>query len=45
MELVLDWRLKYRRADDLAALYGTLGGSVTVEAEPTGSNLFAVIRP
>ena len=45
MELVLDWRLRYRTADDLTALYGTLGGSLTVEAEPTGSNLFAVIRP
>ena len=45
MELVLDWRLRYRTAADLTALYGTLGGNVTVEAEPTGSNLFAVIRP
>jgi extracellular factor (EF) 3-hydroxypalmitic acid methyl ester biosynthesis protein len=44
MELVLDWRLRYRTADDLTALYGPLGGNMTVEAEPTGSNLFAVIR-
>lgn len=45
MELILDWRLRYRTANDLTALYGTLGGNLTVEAEPTGSNLFAVITP
>ena len=44
MELVLDWRLRYRTADDLTALYGALDGDMTLEAEPTGSNLFAVIR-
>lgn len=44
MELVLDWRLRYRTAADLTALYGTLGSDMTVEAEPTGTNLFAVIR-
>ena len=44
MELILDWPLYHRSADDLRRLLGDLGTGMTVEQEATGVNLFAVIR-
>jgi hypothetical protein len=43
MELILDWPLQHRSADDLSRLFGDLGSNMTVEQEATGVNLFAVI--
>jgi extracellular factor (EF) 3-hydroxypalmitic acid methyl ester biosynthesis protein len=43
MELVLDWPLYHRSADDLRSLFGDLGRGMTVEREAAGVNLFAVI--
>jgi hypothetical protein len=43
MELILDWPLHHRSADDLRRLFGDLGTGITVEQEATGVNLFAVI--
>jgi hypothetical protein len=43
MELILDWPLQHRSADDLGRLFGDLGTSMTIEREATGVNLFAVI--
>jgi hypothetical protein len=43
MELILDWPLHHRTADDLRHLFGDLGSRVSVEQETTGINLFAVI--
>ena len=43
MELILDWPLYHRSADDLRRLFGDLGTGLTVEQEATGVNLFAVI--
>jgi hypothetical protein len=43
MELILDWPLHHRSASDLCQLFADLGTGVTVEQEPTGVNLFAVI--
>lgn len=44
MELILDWPLHHRSADDLRRLFADLGSGLTVEQEATGVNLFAVIR-
>ncbi|HEY5357118.1 MAG TPA: class I SAM-dependent methyltransferase [Streptosporangiaceae bacterium] len=43
MELVLDWPLYHRSADDLRSLFGDLGSGMAVEREAAGVNLFAVI--
>ena len=43
MELVLDWPLHHRSADDLRTLFAGLGSGLTIEKEATGVNLFAVI--
>ncbi|HUK67339.1 MAG TPA: class I SAM-dependent methyltransferase family protein [Streptosporangiaceae bacterium] len=43
MELILDWPLHHRSADDLRRLFGDLGTSMTIEREAAGVNLFAVI--
>jgi hypothetical protein len=43
MELVLDWPLHHRSADDLRGLFSGLGTGVTIEREAAGVNLFAVI--
>jgi extracellular factor (EF) 3-hydroxypalmitic acid methyl ester biosynthesis protein len=43
MELILDWPLHHRSADDLRLLFGELGTGLTIEREATGVNLFAVI--
>ena len=43
MELILDWPLHHRSAGDLRKLFADLGSGVTIEQEPTGVNLFAVI--
>jgi len=42
-ELVLDWPLLHRSADDLRRLFGDLGSDITIEQEGTGVNLFALI--
>jgi hypothetical protein len=44
MELILDWPLFHRSADDLSWLFAGLGQGMTVEQESTGVNLFAVIE-
>ncbi len=43
MELILDWPLYHRSADDLRLLFADLGSGMTIEKEATGVNLFAVI--
>src|ERR1022692_931406 len=43
MELILDWQLYLRSADDLRGHFSDLGTGMTVEREATGINLFAVI--
>jgi extracellular factor (EF) 3-hydroxypalmitic acid methyl ester biosynthesis protein len=43
MELILDWPLYHRSADDLRGLFVDLGTGTTIEREATGVNLFAVI--
>lgn len=43
MELMLDWPLHHRSASDLHRLFAGLGTGITIEQEPTGVNLFAVI--
>jgi len=43
MELILDWPLHHRSASDLYQLFADLGTGITIEQEPTGVNLFAVI--
>jgi hypothetical protein len=43
MELILDWPLHHRSASDLRQLFADLGTGITIEQEPTGINLFAVI--
>jgi hypothetical protein len=43
MELILDWPLHHRSANDLRRLFGDIGTSMTIEQEATGVNLFAVI--
>ena len=43
MELILDWPLYHRSAGDLRRLFGDLGGTMTIEREAAGVNLFAVI--
>lgn len=45
MEILLDWILIYRSADELKALYAPVCRSCEVEAEPLKINLFAVLRP
>ncbi len=42
-ELVLDWPLLHRSAEDLRRLFSDLGADFTVEHEATGVNLFALI--
>ena len=43
MELILNWPLYHRSADDLRRLFDGLGSGVGIEREATGVNLFAVI--
>jgi extracellular factor (EF) 3-hydroxypalmitic acid methyl ester biosynthesis protein len=43
MELILDWPLHHRSADDLRRLFDGLGSGSSIEREATGVNLFAVI--
>lgn len=43
MELILDWPLNHRSADDLRRLFDGLGSGMSIEREATGVNLFAVI--
>ena len=43
MELILDWPLQHRSASDLRQLFGGIGTGITIEQEPSGVNLFAVI--
>ena len=43
MELILDWPLYHRSADDLRRLFDGLGSGISIEREATGVNLFAVI--
>lgn len=43
MELILNWPLYHRSADDLRRLFDGLGSGMTIEREATGVNLFAVI--
>jgi extracellular factor (EF) 3-hydroxypalmitic acid methyl ester biosynthesis protein len=44
MRLALDWSLVYRSAETLEKLFGDLGGSVSIEQEPEGVNLFCIIQ-
>lgn len=44
MRIALDWTLIYRSHEDLRRLFGTLGGTFSVEQEPEGVNLFCVIK-
>ncbi len=44
MDLVLDWQLIYRSADDMHRLFGHLNGDVTVASEGLGINLFCRIK-
>ena len=44
LELILDWPLLHRSASDLRQLFREVGTGITVEQEPTGINLFAVIE-
>lgn len=44
MWLALDWSLINRSPDDLKRLFGDLGGTLSVEQEPEGVNLFCVIQ-
>jgi extracellular factor (EF) 3-hydroxypalmitic acid methyl ester biosynthesis protein len=43
MELILDWPLYHRSADDLRRLFDGLGTGISIEREATGVNLFAVM--
>ena len=43
MELILNWPLYHRSADDLRRLFDGLGSGTSIEREATGVNLFAVI--
>ncbi len=43
MELILNWPLYHRSADDLRRLFDGLGSGMSIEREATGVNLFAVI--
>jgi len=44
MRLALDWDLKYRSESDLRRLYSELSQDLVIEREPSGVNLFCVIR-
>ncbi len=44
MDLAWDWHLIYRSPEDLAKMFAPVGGSITVEQEDLGINLFCVIR-
>ena len=44
MEFALDWTLIYRNELDLQRLYRKVSSSISIEAEPNGINLFAVLR-
>lgn len=43
MDYALDWPLIYRSKDDLNSLFKNLEGSILIESEPLGINLFCVI--
>jgi SAM-dependent methyltransferase len=43
MDYALDWPLIYRSKDDLYSLFKNLEGSILIESEPLGINLFCVI--
>ncbi|WP_455208337.1 class I SAM-dependent methyltransferase [Kaarinaea lacus] len=43
MDYALDWPLIYRSKDDLYGLFKNLEGSILIESEPLGINLFCVI--
>jgi hypothetical protein len=43
MELILDWPLRHRSADDLGRLFDGLGSGISIEREATGVNLSAAI--
>ena len=44
MRLALDWSLVYRSVEDLKRLFGDLDGSMSIEQEPEGVNLFCIIK-
>jgi len=43
MDYALDWPLIYRSKNDLNSLFKNLEGSILIESEPLGINLFCVI--
>lgn len=46
MDYALDWPLIYRSKDDLYSLFKNLEGSILIESEPLGINLFCeIIKP
>lgn len=44
MEILLEWYLIHRSAEELTNLFSKVGTSVEIEKEPLGINLFAVIK-